>query len=104
MEEPFWLQKIKKGDSINNMIADSFPGAAVVLTSSDEVINPDDLQRYNTEYLNTLTPSGMPHHRLYLKAGMPLMLMRNLNPKMGLCNGTRLIFLKVHKNSWSAVL
>ena len=26
------------------------------------------------------------------------MLLRNLNPKMGLCNGTRLIFLKVHKN------
>ena len=29
---------------------------------------------------------------------MPLMLMRNLNPKMGLCNGTRLIFKKVHNN------
>jgi len=27
---------------------------------------------------------------------MPLMLMRNLNPKMGLCNGTRLIFLSIH--------
>ena len=26
------------------------------------------------------------------------MLLRNLNPKMGLCNGTRLIFLKVHRN------
>ena len=26
------------------------------------------------------------------------MLMRNLNPKMGLCNGTRLIFQKIHKN------
>ena len=88
----------KKVDSINNLISESFPGSPVVLTSSDEVINPDDLQRYNTEYLNTLTPSGMPHHRLFLKAGMPLMLLRNLNPKMGLCNGTRLIFLKVHKN------
>merc|ERR1712208_36256 len=62
----------------------------------DEVINPDDIQRYNVEYLNTLTPSGMPNHRLFLKHGMPLMLLRNLNPKMGLCNGTRLIFHKVH--------
>ena len=88
----------KKVDSINNLISDSFPGQPVVLTSSDEVINPDDLQRYNTEYLNTLTPSGMPSHRLFLKEGMPLMLLRNLNPKMGLCNGTRLIFHKVHKN------
>ena len=88
----------KKVDAINNLISDSFPGHPVVLTSSDEVINPQDLQRYNTEYLNTLTPSGMPSHRLFLKSGMPLMLLRNLNPKMGLCNGTRLIFHKVHKN------
>ena len=29
---------------------------------------------------------------------MPLMLMRNLNPKRGLCNGTRLIFKRLHKN------
>ena len=26
------------------------------------------------------------------------MLMRNLNPKMGLCNGTRLIFQRIHRN------
>ena len=26
------------------------------------------------------------------------MLMRNLNPKLGLCNGTKLIFHKLHKN------
>ena len=70
----------------------------MVLTSSDELINPDDFQRYNTEYLNSLSPSGLPSHRLFLKKGMPLMLMRNLNPKMGLCNGSRLIFHKLHKN------
>ena len=48
--------------------------------------------RFNTEYLNTLTPSGFPRHFLKLKPGMPLMLLRNLSPKEGLCNGTRLIF------------
>ena len=88
----------KKVTDINNLISESFPGEPVVLTSSDEIINPQDLQRYNTEFLNTLTPSGMPVHRLFLKQGMPLMLLRNLNPKQGLCNGTRLIFHKVHKN------
>jgi ATP-dependent DNA helicase PIF1 len=45
-----------------------------------------------------LVTSGLPAHRLFIKQGMPLMLMRNLNPKMGLCNGTKLIFHKVHKN------
>ena len=88
----------KQVDELNNMIADSFPGKPVVLTSSDQVINPDDHQRFNVEYLNSLAPSGLPSHRLFIKPGMPLMLMRNLNPKMGLCNGTRLIFNKIHKN------
>ena len=27
-----------------------------------------------------------------LKPGMPLMLLRNINPRQGLCNGTRLMF------------
>ena len=85
-------------DEINNLIIDSFPGTPSVLFSSDELTNPDDLQRFNTEYLNTLSPTGLPSHRLFLKEGMPLMLMRNLNPKMGLCNGTRLIFEKAHNN------
>ena len=88
----------KEVDQINNIIADSFYGQPAVLTSSDELVNPDDFQRFNQEYLNTLSPSGLPSHRLFLKAGMPLMLIRNLNPKMGLCNGTRLMFKRLHKN------
>ena len=88
----------KQVNDINNMITDSFPGQPHVLASSDELVNPDDLSRFNIEYLNSLDPSGLPAHRLFIKPGMPLMLMRNLNPKMGLCNGTKLIFHKVHKN------
>ena len=88
----------KQVNDINNMITDSFPGIPHVLTSSDELVNPDDLSRFNIEYLNSLDPSGLPSHRLFIKPGMPLMLMRNLNPKMGLCNGTKLIFHKIHKN------
>ena len=87
----------KQVDQLNDLITDMFPGEPVVLSSSDEVVNPNDFQRYNTEYLNTLSTSGLPNHRLFIKSGMPLMLMRNLNPKMGLCNGTRLIFKKIHK-------
>ena len=86
----------KQVDQINDLITDSFPGKPAVLTSSDDLINANDFQRYNIEYLNTLSPTGLPNHRLFIKPGMPLMLMRNLNPKMGLCNGTRLIFNKVH--------
>ena len=85
-------------DRLNNIITEKFPGKPVVLLSSDELVNPDDFQRFNAEFLNTLSSPGLPNHRLFLKTGMPLMLMRNLNPKMGLCNGTKLIFQKLHRS------
>ncbi|KAL0458882.1 UNVERIFIED_CONTAM: hypothetical protein Slati_0515400 [Sesamum latifolium] len=46
---------------------------------------------YNAEFLNSLRPSGLPPHRLILKRGSPVMLLRNVAPELGLCNGTRLI-------------
>ena len=52
----------------------------------------DTLENYNSGYLHTLRPNGFPQHILNLKPGMPLMLLRNINPRQGLCNGTRLIF------------
>ena len=50
------------------------------------------------EFLNSLTPSGMPPHRLNLKCGSIVMLLRNLSLKDGLCNGTRLIVRVMRPN------
>ena len=47
--------------------------------------------RYADEYLNTLMPAGMPPHKLKLKVGCIVMLIRNLCIADGLCNGTRLL-------------
>ena len=40
----------------------------------------------------------MPPHLLLLKRGAPVILLRNLNPKNGLCSGTRLSILNITKN------
>jgi len=41
----------------------------------------------------------MPPHVLTLKRGSIVMLLRNLNPKMGLCNGTRQYVMECHRNT-----
>ena len=50
---------------------------------------------YPTEFLHTLNFNGLPPHELKLKIGIPVMLMRNLNQSMGLCNGTRMIITQL---------
>ena len=88
----------KEVDSINDMMQDSLPGTGVKLSSADTLENPADAFRFNTEYLNTLKPNGFPSHMLDIKPGMPLMLLRNINPRQGLCNGTRLMFRRAVNN------
>ena len=66
-------------DKINQEIINKLPGEPIVLLSSDDLDNPEDAFRFNTEYLNTLSPMGLPQHRLNLKTGIVLMLLRNLN-------------------------
>ena len=46
------------------------------------------------EFLNSLTPSGMPPHELKLAPGAVVMLLRNIDAEIGLCNGARGIVIK----------
>ena len=48
---------------------------------------------YPTEFLNSLNFSGVPPHKLVLRVGCPIMLLRNLTG--GLANGTRLIVTRL---------
>jgi len=60
------------------------------LRSSDTLANDSVENFYPIEFLNSLTPSGFPLHNLKSKIGVPVILLRNIDPKRGLCNGTRL--------------
>ncbi|XP_018460165.2 uncharacterized protein LOC108831095 [Raphanus sativus] len=52
---------------------------------------------YPVEYLNSLEFSGLPSHKLTLKVGAPVMLLRNINQRKGFCNGTRMILTHIGK-------
>ena len=66
---------------------------------------PNDAQvLYPVEYLNTLNSNNFPPHRLLLKVGVPIMLLRNLNQSLGLCNGTRLIVTQLGDNVIEAII
>ena len=72
---------------INNAMLKLFPGKEEIFYSIDQV-NDDDA-RAPMEIVNKLNPQGMPLHILSLKIGSVIMLLRNLNPAEGHCNGTR---------------
>ena len=89
----------KAVDGINDMIVAKLPGDEVKVYSADKVDDLQDSRGFSIEYINSLNPNGMPRHCITLKAGVPLMLMRNLEPKRGLCNGSRLIFQEMVRNN-----
>ncbi|KAK6158487.1 hypothetical protein DH2020_005801 [Rehmannia glutinosa] len=58
--------------------------------------NVDFLHDLHTpEFLNGIRCSGVPNHELHLKVGTPVMLLRNIDYSIGLCNGTRLVITRL---------
>ena len=88
----------KQRHRINDTMVQMAPGQEVRLRSADVVDNVQDAVSFSVEYCNSLEPTGLPKHEITLKPGVPVMLIRNLNPSAGLCNGTRLIFSHVAPN------
>ena len=62
----------------------------------DSVIEDSQQAYYPVEFLNQINLSGLPAHKLVLKKKLPIMMLRNLNPTNGLCNGTRLIIKNIY--------
>ncbi|XP_073137951.1 uncharacterized protein [Henckelia pumila] len=81
----------------SQMIISLFSGEAVHFLSFDEAID-DTHNYYPEEFLNGLTPNGLPPHQMILKKNCPIMLLINLDSSDGLCNGTRMVCRGFHNN------
>ena len=86
---------------MNEEVLQRLPGKEIMYTSVDDVEceDGDDVINYSKEFLNSLTPSGMPPHKLKLKIGAIVMLLRNLDVKQGLCNGIRIIVRRLQNHT-----
>ncbi|KAI9558406.1 hypothetical protein GHT06_015186 [Daphnia sinensis] len=76
------------------------PGALKVCKSIDTIDSedPEEISNYPPEILNTFNVSGLPPHQLKLKIGAIVILLKNIDSRQGLCNGTRLIIKALSSN------
>ncbi|XP_025703556.1 uncharacterized protein [Arachis hypogaea] len=90
-------------EEINNYIVNLLPGEEKEYLSADIICGSDaygdiDCSWITTEFLNQIRCSGLPNHSVKLKKGVPIILLRNIDPTSGLCNGTRLIVKDLGSN------
>ena len=86
---------------INKKVLQSLPGECKRYRSINRLITENDNEelQFPIEFLDSLELTGLPPHELDLKVGAIVMLLRNLNVKHGLLNGTRLVVRKMFHNS-----
>ncbi|XP_074365252.1 uncharacterized protein LOC141706381 [Apium graveolens] len=85
------------------------PGKEHSYFSQDSLVdsecdNNDLGSAFPIEYLNSINMPCLPKHHLKIKEGCMIMLMRNLNQIMGLCNGTIMIVKRCLPNSIVCVI
>jgi hypothetical protein len=90
-ERAILASRNKEVSLINVMVLSYLPGAQVNFLSADSAEDTEVANTYPFEFLNTLEVNGMLSHKLLLKIGAPVILLHNLDPLVGLCNGTHLI-------------
>lgn len=86
---------------INSEILKRMPGEEKAYFSFDKIVSDcaQEQNNYPIEFLNTLTVSGLPPHKLVLKENCIVLLIRNLNTNQSLVNGTRMRVKRLHRNS-----
>lgn len=92
-------------EEMNERMMNRLSGEATSLLSADSIAPGDDhASHYPVEFLNTINLSGLPLHHLKVKVGSVLMLIRNLSPRDGLCNGTRFLLTRIRDHVLEGVV
>lgn len=86
---------------LNSDILNRMDGQEKCYYSYDKIVENEGVRvnDFPIEFLNSLTVSGMPPHKLNLKENCIVMLIRNLNTAQCLVNGTRLRVKCMHQNT-----
>ena len=82
----------------NFKFMEKLPGELKVSYSRDTCLDDDDNVMHDPEILNRINGSGVPPHRLPLKIGAMIILIKNLDVRHGHCNGTRYMITNLTKN------
>jgi ATP-dependent exoDNAse (exonuclease V) alpha subunit len=90
----------------NEKILNKMCGREIVFHSADMLEDEGEgvLNDVPQEFLRTLEPLSLPLSVLKVKLGCPLMLLRNLDPGKGLCNGMRMILLQAYHRVLEVVI
>lgn len=79
------------------------PGTQYESRSVDSAVD-DATGVWSPEVCNMHDPAGLPQHHLLLKAGAVVILLRNMRPELGMCNGTRLILERITPRLLTAII
>jgi len=84
-------------NQVNDDLVERMPGDLHTFHSIDTVGDVDNQTQFPTEFLNSLSLSGMPEHELKLKINTVVILLRNMDIDAGHCNGTRYLVTQIGK-------
>jgi hypothetical protein len=80
---------------INDDLLEQVPGEVRTFHGDDSGdVNDPSHEEMTREVMATMNCGGLPLSVLRVKIGAPMMLLRNLDPLEGLCNGTRMTLLR----------
>ena len=96
----------------NDAVLQRMSGDAKTYISADTIIEEagaDILQQNGAppvpvEFLRSINSASLPPGELVLKIGCPIILLRNLAPSQGLCNGTRMVIKRMSDRVLEVVL